>query len=149
MIGAPRERVFEALWDSEHWPGWWPGLESAVETCPGDAAGIGRRGRYSFRSGFGYSVSFDAVSTAVERPHLLEAEVGNGFDGHGRWLLSEKGTATRIDFSWQVRPARGWMRTAGRLLAPVLGFAHDRVMDAGARGLAGYLGAELISADNG
>jgi len=148
LIDAPRERVFAALWASQDWPQWWPGLEQAVESDPGGSDGVGRRGRYSFRSVFGYSVAFDAVSTLVEPPCLLEAAVSAGFDGRGRWELTEQDSVTRVSFDWQVTPARGWMRTVGRPLRPVLVLAHDRVMDAGARGLSRHLGARLLSAIN-
>ena len=148
LIEASRERIFDALWDAQRWPEWWPGLERAVEADPGDSGGVGRRGRYSFRSMFGYAVGFDAVSTVVERPRLLEAEVSAGFDGYGRWELAEHGSATEITFVWRVSPAEGWIRTVGRRFRPVLVFAHDRVMDAGAKGLARQLDARLISTDN-
>lgn len=147
LIEAPREPVFEALWESERWPQWWPGVVSASETDPGDrGTGLGRRGSYEWRSRIPYPVRFEVVATRIERPWLLEGEASGGMVGHGSWRLFEQSGLTAVTYEWSVRPGEPWMQLLAPLAAPVFRWNHDYVMAAGARGLATLLNARLVAA---
>jgi uncharacterized protein YndB with AHSA1/START domain len=87
LLDAPREEVWDAIWDSTAWPSWWPGVVEAVETDPGTPCGIGRRGRYVWRSRIPYPVRFEVVSTEVRPPILLVGEASGELEGIGRWRL--------------------------------------------------------------
>lgn len=147
LIAAPRDRVFEALWQSESWPEWWPGLVEATELDPGDpATGLGRRGRYEWRSRIPYPVRFEVVSTRIERPVALEGRATGDLEGTGRWRLFEERGATAILYAWDVQARKRWLRAAGPLLGPLLRWNHDHLMAAGGRGLARRLDAPLLAA---
>ncbi len=42
MLDAPRERVWEAIRDSERWPEWWRGAVRVVGHASGELGGTGR-----------------------------------------------------------------------------------------------------------
>jgi hypothetical protein len=70
LLDAPREDVWDAIWESEEWPSWWRGVVEATEIDPGTPCGVGRRGRYLWRSRIPYPIRFEIVSTVVEPPEL-------------------------------------------------------------------------------
>lgn len=146
LLEAGREEVFEALWRSERWPEWWPGSVEAIETEPGDSAGIGRRGRYEWRSRIPYPVRFEVVSTRVERPSLLAGEASGGFEGSGCWRLFEDRGVTAVSYEWDVRATKPWMVVGGVIVAPLFRWNHDYLMRSGAAGLARLLDARLLAA---
>lgn len=146
LVEAEREDVFDLLWASERWPQWWPGVEEAVETDPGRPDGVGRRGRYTWRSRIPYPVRFEVVSTAIERPWLLAGEASGDLVGSGRWRLFSRGRLCAVTYSWSVRPTKPWMVALGPVLRPVFVWGHDQIMEAGGAGLAGELGAHLVAA---
>jgi hypothetical protein len=153
LIAADREPVFDLLWDSAHWPEWWPGVIEAAETDPGDPeTGIGRRGRYEWRSTIPYPVRFEVVATRIERPRLLEGDASGGLVGTGRWRLfaadddaARQGPLTAVTYEWNVRTPKAWMNLLAPIAAPVFRWKHDRIMAAGGRGLARRLGADLVA----
>jgi hypothetical protein len=61
--------------------------------------------------------------------------------GEVLWLLRPAGDVTAITCIWRVELAKPWMRWFSPLLASVLRWHHDGVMQAGAIGLARYLTA--------
>jgi hypothetical protein len=145
LLEAPREPVYERIWDSARWPEWWPGVTEAVELEPGGAGGVGRHGRYEWRSRIPYPVRFEVVATKVEPPALLEGEASGGLEGIGRWRLFEQGAATAVLYEWNVRTTKAWMNLIGPVAAPVFRWNHDYVMRGGGEGLARRLGVRLLA----
>ena len=74
LLEADRERVWEAIYDSDSWPEWWKGVIEAERLEDGDEDGVGQLGRYVWRSKLPYKVEFFVRSTVVERPHLLQGD---------------------------------------------------------------------------
>jgi hypothetical protein len=50
-----------------------------------------------------------------------------------------------VRYDWQVATSRAWMNTLAPIPAPAFRWNHGAVMAAGARGLAGHLGAQLFA----
>ena len=146
LLDAPREDVFEMLWDSEGWPTWWRGVVEAVETDPGTPCGVGRRGRYTWRSRIPYPVHFEVVSTVVAGPHLLAGDVSGDLEGIGRWRLLEEDGVTAAVYEWNVRTTKPWMNAIAPLASPAFRWNHDQIMRWGGEGLARALGVRLIAA---
>ena len=147
LLESPREPVFELLWDSARWPEWWPGVIEASEIAAGDveAGGVGRHGRYLWRSFVPYPVRFEVVATRIERPALLEGRASGELEGVGRWRLFEQGEATAVLYEWNVRTTKPWMNLIGPVAAPVFRWNHDYVMRGGGRGIARELGVRLLA----
>ena len=103
-LEAPRERVWDAIWESERWPEWWRGVTAAQKVADGDESGVGQVGRYSWRSRLPYDLDFTMTTTRVEKPHLLEGEATGELAGIGRWRLFSEDGETPVE-NTPMRPA--------------------------------------------
>jgi uncharacterized protein YndB with AHSA1/START domain len=147
-LEAPRERVWEAIWDSERWPEWWPGVTSAEKISDGDENGVGQVARYGWRSRLPYDLDFTMTTTRVDKPHLLEGDARGELAGVGRWrLFSEDGATpvTAVVYEWKVHTTKPWMNAIAPIAAPVFAWNHDWVMRNGGEGLARLLGCRLLA----
>jgi uncharacterized protein YndB with AHSA1/START domain len=147
ILEAPRERVWEALWQSDRWPQWWRGVSSVVELEPGAEDGTGQLARYVWRSRLPYDLSFDMRTTRVERPRLLEGEASGELAGRGRWRLYEDGSLTAVVYEWRVETTKRWMNVLAPIARPAFAWNHDWVMRNGGAGLARHLDARLLASD--
>jgi uncharacterized protein YndB with AHSA1/START domain len=145
VLEAPRDRVWEAIHDSESWPKWWKGVKDVVELDPGGENGIGQIGRYTWRSRLPYDLVFEVTTTRKEKPHLLEGEASGELAGVGRWRLFEQDGTTAALYEWNVSTTKRWMNLLAPIARPVFAINHDWVMQNGAEGLARLLGARLIA----
>ena len=149
-LEAPRERVWEPIWDSEGWPGWWSGVVSVQKLADGDEDGVGQVGRYRWRSRLPYDLDFEMTTTRVARPHLIEGQAEGELAGTGRWrLFEEDGAApvTAVVYEWNVSTTRPWMNLLAPVARPVFAWNHDWVMRSGGEGLARLLGCRLLAID--
>ena len=147
LLDAPRERVWEAIHDQKAWPSWWRGVEEVIELEPGDADGLGSFSRLTWRSFIPYDLVFEARTTRVERPNLLEGQVDGELAGIGRWRLFEHDGATAVLYEWNVRTTRAWMNLLAPIARPIFAWNHDWVMARGGEGIARRLGCELLAGD--
>jgi hypothetical protein len=151
LVEAERERVWDAIYESERWPEWWRGVEEAERLADGDENGIGQVGRYVWRSRLPYPVRFEMTTTRVERPFLLEGDAVGELAGTGRWRLFEEATTrphvTAVLYEWDVSTTKAWMNLLAPIARPVFQWNHDWVMRNGGTGLAKLLGANLLAAD--
>jgi len=145
LLDAPQGEVWDAIWDSEAWPGWWRGVVEASEIDPGTPCGVGRRGRYAWRSRIPYPIRFDVLSTRVERPFVIEGEASGELEGVGCWRFYEHADATAALYEWNVRTTKPWMNLVAPLTAPIFRWNHDQVMRWGGQGLARHLGCRLLA----
>jgi uncharacterized protein YndB with AHSA1/START domain len=153
VIEAERERIWDAIYDSERWPQWWHGVEEAERTAEGDADGVGQEGRYVWKAKLPYRVEFRIRSTRVERPHLLEGDADGELAGVGRWRLYEQPAAagepavTAVVYEWNVHTTRAWMNLLAPIARPIFKANHDYVMRNGGEDLARLLDARLLALD--
>ena len=147
LLEADRERVWEAVYDSDSWPEWWKGVEETERLADGDENGIGQRGRYVWKAKLPYRVEFFIETTRVERPFLLEGDATGELAGVGRWRFFEHGGVTAAVYEWNVSTTRWWMNLLAPLARPVFAANHDYVMRNGGEGIANLLGARLLAID--
>ena len=147
LLEAPRERVWDAIYDSERWPHWWKGVMEAEKLEEGDEDGVGQFGRYVWSARLPYRVEFFIRTTRVERPQMLEGDATGELAGIGRWRLFEQDGMTAVIYAWNVRTTRAWMNLLAPVGRPAFQWNHDYVMRNGGRGLAKLLGAPLIALD--
>ena len=147
-LEAPIDRVWGALHDTAAWPQWWRYVARVVPLNSGGANGEGGRWHLVWRTALFYSLAFEACVIRVQPPHMLDAEARGELQGSGRWRLSETGGITEARYHWDVSTTKPWMNAMAPLLTPVFHWNHERVMAAGARGLAQHLGVRLLRAES-
>jgi uncharacterized protein YndB with AHSA1/START domain len=140
-LEAPIESAFDALRDYERHPMWWHHVRS-VQRAPESPASV----RYEIRSPLAYSLVFEVALERVERPHLLVTRASGDLLGTGEWRLTQENGVTRMRYRWDVSTTKTWMNAVTPLARPAFRWAHDRVMDGGAHGLATFLDARLVEA---
>jgi uncharacterized protein YndB with AHSA1/START domain len=147
LLDASREPVWEAIHDQKSWPSWWRGVEDVVELEPGEEDGLGSVRRLAWRSFLPYSLVFEARTTRVERPHLIEGRVDGELAGTGTWRLYEDAGrgGTAVLYEWNVRTTRAWMNLLSPIARPIFAWNHDWVMARGGEGIARLLGCRLLA----
>jgi len=146
LLDAPREQVFEAIYDQAGWPRWWRGVEEATEIHAGEDDGVGTVSRMVWKSLLPYRVEFEVTTTRIERPHLMEGNAVGELSGVGRWRLYEQDGITAVLYEWNVATTKAWMNLLAPLARPVFEWNHDWVMAHGGEGIARLLGCRLLAA---
>jgi uncharacterized protein YndB with AHSA1/START domain len=149
LIEAPLEVVWDAIYQSEHWPTWWPYLVRVQESTRGDITGVGNIRRYIWRTRLPYRVSFSARTTRIDRLVLLEGAVFGEFEGYGRWRFYRQDHITAVRYDWEVDVQHAWLRLFVPLMRRVMKWNHQSVMLAGGQGLARHLGAQFLGMKQG
>jgi hypothetical protein len=147
LLEAERERVWDAIYESERWPEWWDGVLQADKLEEGDEDGVGQYGRYVWQSRLPYKLEFFVRTTNVEKPYLLEGDATGELAGIGRWRLLEQDGITAVLYEWNVHTTRAWMNLLAPIGRPIFAVNHNYVMRNGGRGLAKLLGAPLLALD--
>lgn len=147
-IAASQQEVFDAVSDSLHWPAWWPGAESVEEFTQSDENGIGGVRRYVWKGRLPYRLAFDACTTRVIVPSLLEASVSGDLAGIGRWSFSHTDGITTIHYEWHVHTTKRWMNLSAPLIRTFFANNHHALMKRGATALAHRLGARLVEVEH-
>lgn len=147
-LEAPIERVWDALHDTASWPQWWRYVARVTPLAPAAPNDEGGRWQLVWRTALFYRLAFEACVVRVQPPYALDAEVRGELQGMGRWRLSEIGGATEARYHWDVSTTKPWMNRLAPLLAPVFRWNHERVMTAGAEGLAQHLGVRLLRVES-
>jgi hypothetical protein len=141
-IEAPIETVYDTIHDTLDWPRWWDAVLAVEDVAPGDAIGIGRVQRYTFKGRLPYLLRFDLTTDVVAKPERLGGTAVGELEGRGDWLLRADGDATLVRYDWRIRTRRWWMN----LLAPlpfvrrIFEVNHDFVMTRGLVGIRRRLG---------
>jgi Polyketide cyclase / dehydrase and lipid transport len=144
LIEAPLEKVWDAIYESERWPSWWPYVVHVQESVRGENGGLGNVRRYTWRTRLPYRLSFDAKTTHIERLCLLEGIVDGELQGRGRWRFYRQDDIIAIRYDWEVNVGPLWMRHLVPLLRRLMKWNHDAVMLAGGKGLARHLGGRFL-----
>ena len=138
LIEAPAAAAFDALRDFEGHPRWWRYIRSTHRSAPATV-------RYEIQSPLLYWLRFDVELERAVRPHLIATRATGDLAGTGEWRLSEDNGVTSIRHRWNVATTKPWMNAVAPLGRPAFRWAHHRVMEGGARGLADVLDARIVA----
>ena len=144
ILEAPRNDVWEAIYEIERWPEWWPGVRRVERLEQGGDGGIGALYRHEWRSVIPYPVRFETRITRIELPDLIEAVADGELAGTGRWRFYGE-RETTVTYEWDVRTTKSWMNLVAPVAGPVFRWNHNVVMHQGGKGLAALLGARLLA----
>jgi uncharacterized protein YndB with AHSA1/START domain len=145
-LDAPIEPVWDALFASERYAEWWPGVERSDRLREGDRDGVGSVTRSAWRSVLPYVVRFDAETVRVRRPHLIHVRATGELQGTGTWRLYGADDGTCVVYEWTVETTQPWMKALAPVARPVFAWNHDAIMRRGGEGLARLLGCRLVAA---
>lgn len=146
QLKSPLAPVWDMIYHSDRWPSWWKGVESVVLVKEGNRDAVGSVYRYTWKSKLPYRLTFDMQLTRVEPMALIEGVALGELSGKGRWQLTSEGDVTTARYDWQVETTKPWMNLLTPVARPLFKWNHNVVMNWGAEGLAGRLGATLIKA---
>ena len=143
-IQAPLRQVWDAIYFSEDWPGWWKDFTSVTEIEKGDENSIGSIRVYKLKSPVFYTLSFNLSLTKRVDLQYLEGKATGELEGTGAWQFSERNGITEVTCIWNVATNIKWMNALAFLLKPLFRYNHQLVMRNGAHALAARLNAPLI-----
>lgn len=144
-FSAPVDKVWEEIKHSENWSEWWCGVLKVEELRAGDAEGVGKIVRSSWRSVLPYTLEFDSEVVRIEPLKLIEVRAFGELEGNGLWTFAaECESQTRVQYDWKVKTAASWMNFIAPLAKPLFRWNHDAIMRKGGEGLAKKIGAELL-----
>jgi hypothetical protein len=146
LLEASRDAAWEVLQDPLRWPEWWRGVERVSQLAPCDGRRVGSRYRIAWRSRIPYELEFDFTVRRVDEPCCMEGDAMGELEGTGTWRLFEQNGVTAVVYDWDVATAKPWMKVLAPVARPVFEYNHDVVMRWGGEGLAGRLGAQLLTA---
>lgn len=138
VIEAAAVDAFDALRAFQDHPRWWRHVEGTSQQAA-------HRVGYAIRSPLGYTLRFDIALEHAVRPSLIETRAVGELSGSGLWRISEAEGITVLDHTWTVATTKPWMNAVAPVARPGFRWAHDRVMESGARGLARELGGRLLA----
>ena len=146
LLEADRERVWDAIYDSERWPEWWRGVEEAEKLAEGDERGHrpARPLRLEGEAPLPGRVLRSAPPGSSAHT-CSRATRRASWPGVGRWRLFEQGGVTAVVYEWNVHTTKAWMNLLAPVARPVFQANHDYVMRNGGEGIAKLLGARLLA----
>jgi mannose-6-phosphate isomerase-like protein (cupin superfamily)/uncharacterized protein YndB with AHSA1/START domain len=135
-VAAPREAVFEALADAHSYPEWWKPVYIDVES-EGEPE-VGKVSHQHFKGRLPYHLHTTSTITAMDAPHVIEADVAGDLAGHGKWTLTEAPAGTHVRFDWEVTADRRLLRMLSPVLRPALRWNHAWAIARAQAGLEPY-----------
>jgi carbon monoxide dehydrogenase subunit G len=138
ILDAEIARVWDAIYDAERWPEWWPGVER-VEVVGDDLW------RSTWKSVLPYRLTFEFAIAQRDPPHVLAGKASGELEGTGTWRLFESPRGTAATWDWEVGTTAAWMNALGVAARPAFTWNHGWVMRRGGEGLARHLGCALIA----
>ncbi len=143
FIGAPIERVYEAIHDVRHWPDWWKGVLRVDVVQPPSSGGTGQVTRCVWRSALPYRLCMDVRVMRDLAPHAIEVAATGDLVGDGVWEFAREAEGTLVTYAWNVRTTQRWMNLLAPLLRPAFAWNHAIVMRWGGEGLGRLVGARF------
>jgi hypothetical protein len=143
QIEAPLEDVYAEIFNSLHWPDWWPGVQKVAQTAAGDVGGIGSKRCYSWQGKLPYVVEFEVRTIRIENCRTLEGAATGDLEGTGCWRFGYQDSVSVAQFEWRVRTTKWWWKLLEPLARPLFIRNHGLLMAQGAGGLARRLRAVL------
>jgi len=119
------------------------------ELKAGDAEGVGKIVRSTWRSKLPYKLVFDSEVVRIEELKIIEARAFGELDGRGLWtFVSEGANTTHVRYDWRVKTTKPWMNLIAPLAKPFFRWNHNVIMNWGGEGLAKKLNCKLLEINN-
>lgn len=144
QLQASLPAVWDAIYATAHWPGWWKGIRSVTNLRPADANNLHAMNAYTLRSRMPYVLRFN-LELVEEIPYtLLRCACTGDLEGEGIFHITAAAGIVNVKYNWNVCTKKGWMNVLAPLARPFFNANHREVMRWGAEGLAAKLGVRLV-----
>jgi hypothetical protein len=131
------EKLWSILMDIHSWPKWWTGMRKVVQLS---------KNSYCITVGyFFYKLTYTVVVVRKSRSKSMNLTSTGDLSGVGKFLIKRQSGNVVVKFEWNVKANKGLMRRSEFLLHPFFRFAHNIIVEWGAKGLARYSGLKLLS----
>ncbi len=145
VFDAPVEKVWAEIKASENWSVWWKGVLRVEELKKGDAKGVGKIVRSTWKSALPYKLVFNSEIVRIEDFKLIEARAFGELEGRGLWQFESLAeNKTRVQYDWRVRTTKKWMNLFAPVAKPFFRWNHNVIMNWGGMGLAKRLDCNLL-----
>jgi Polyketide cyclase / dehydrase and lipid transport len=135
-LEATAEEVYPILDDTSQLPRWWPAVWlKADELDPGDAAGIGKRVRFTSKGWLPYILVWESTATEKEYPRRLALAAAGDFTGGGVWTLRPDGAFLDVEYDWRITADKPLLKHLSFLLKPAFAANHNWAMAKGLESL--------------
>jgi len=142
-VHATPDKIWNALIAAEKYPSWWKSILRVEPIAPGDANGIGRTVRTTWKTFLPYGFTFDTRVARIVWQKTLALDAFGELEGTGLWTLTPEGDATIVRYDWNVKTTKAWMNFIAPIARPFFSSNHDAVMNDGALGLARLLNTKV------
>jgi hypothetical protein len=128
--------VADILEDTASLPLWWPELFKSVKIVkPGVEHGLGQIAECVCRARLPYSLHFRYTVVEQRYPNGSTIDSTGDLIGRGIWRLDSRAGGVDVEYSWQVRLEKFWLRLLSPVLRPLLAWNHEWSMARGEEGL--------------
>jgi uncharacterized membrane protein len=134
-FNAPIENVWAIIRDMDSWPEWWKYVQSVKLISAGDADDIGSIRRIVWTTALPYELKFDSELISVEHLKSIKGKAYGDLTGVGIWTFSHDKGVTSVRYDWTVSTTKIWMNLFAPIAKPLFKWNHDKVMNAGYKGL--------------
>jgi hypothetical protein len=141
------ERVWQVVTAGPSFTEWWPNVVYSKHLTP-DVTGIGSSYERVIRGRLPYNLRFVSTTTLFEPPREFTYDAVGDLVGRGRWVFEPNGGGTVLTIYWDVVTIGFWMNLLAPVLKGVFAWNHNQVMRRGERGLAQWLAANPVQADD-
>ena len=143
-FAAPLQDVYELISDTSSWSRWWPDLEQSYLVSADRNDGIDSVWHYVWSTYYFCKLEFDMRVVEIHDLKKIVAFATGDLEGTGSWEFSTIGPNTVVIYEWDVMTNRWWMRLLAPLIHRVFEENHEAIMQRGGRGLARWLGVQLV-----
>ena len=135
-VAAPPEAVFDAIADARSYPEWWSPVYIDVESD--GPPEIGKESRQHFKGRLPYELRTRSVTSELDPPRVIAADVDGDLRGRGVWTLTPTDGGTHVRFDWRVHADRRLLRALTPVLRPLLRWNHNWAIARAMEGLEPY-----------
>jgi len=133
---ASLTEIADILEDTASLPRWWPELfKKVIIVRPGGEHALGQVANCECRARLPYTLRFTYTVAEEHYPNGSTIESTGDLIGTGIWRLASRDGGVDVEYSWQVRLEKPFLRLISPLARPFLAANHEWSMQRGEEGL--------------
>ena len=144
IICAPACLVWNGLTHLEQWPAWFHGLERIQPSAPIASLERGQAIELMIRGHLPYSLKFEMVVNDFIAYSFVSFTVKGDLNGEGFCQLLPSENGSIVHFTWNVSPARLWMKMGASIARTVFIKNHDQIVERSINGFKRWIAEKAI-----